>query len=103
MTKPIYPTIATRNTVPHPAAILGLVPNVIPEQYRRSAKGLALSYAGFTRDCELRDVDGVATWGRMLLEDQEASGVVLIDPALIRTTVESFERTRTARRQALAA
>lgn len=103
MTKPIYPTIATRNEVVHPQAITGLVPNVVPEKYRGSVKSLAISYAAFTVACTSRDHDGVATWGRMLLEDQEACGVIMIDPALIRSTVDRFAQTREARRLALAA
>lgn len=100
MTKPTYPTIATRNTVVHPQLITGLVSNVIPVDFRGTVKSLATSYAAFTTACASRDHDGVTTWGRLLLEDQEASGVDMIDPKLIQATIDRYEQTRAARRQA---
>lgn len=84
-------------------AITGLVPNVIPKAFQGTAKSLAVSYAAFTLACSTKDHDGVTTWGRMLLEDQGASGVILIKPSLIQATVDRFAETRAARRQALAA
>lgn len=49
-----------------------------------AAKSLAVSYAAFMCAQEQKDTEGRAFWARILLSDQEATGVELIGAEALR-------------------
>lgn len=56
-------------------------------QIRKAAKNLAVDYHAYCVANEKSDWNGLIVWGGNLLEGQEALGVELMDPDLIRRRI----------------
>lgn len=86
-----FEVVAPKGTPPRFAADFGLPRNAIPEKYHLSISSLATSYKAFMASCERSNSSGVITWGRLLLDDQKSTGVVLVPRKALLDTIKTHQ------------